>query len=116
MDEESLILGDGTLPQQQGASSGLVAQDTGTVQGNATTLTCWQMKIPFEMPQLEVDGKVMHPLIWNLTRFHPFWALMEMTMGTSNVAFYFRRDVMCFFANCRQMAGFKPHFVRMYIQ
>eukprot|EP00438_Fugacium_kawagutii_P035510 Skav211962 [mRNA] locus=scaffold433:265494:270425:- [translate_table: standard] len=28
-----------------------------------------------------VDGKVMHPLIWNLTRFHPFWALMEMTMG-----------------------------------
>jgi len=22
-----------------------------------------------------VDGKVMHPLIWNLTRFHPFWAL-----------------------------------------
>lgn len=48
------------------------------------------------MPQLEVDGKVMHPLIWNLTRFHPFWALMEMTMGTSNVAFYFRRDVMCF--------------------
>lgn len=23
----------------------------------------------------------MHPLIWNLTRFHPFWALMEMTMG-----------------------------------
>ncbi|CAJ1351543.1 unnamed protein product [Effrenium voratum] len=28
-----------------------------------------------------VDGKVMMPLIWNLTRFHPFWALMEMTMG-----------------------------------
>ena len=23
----------------------------------------------------------MHPLIWNLTRFHPFWALIEMTMG-----------------------------------
>jgi len=22
-----------------------------------------------------------YPLIWNLTRFHPFWALIEMTMG-----------------------------------
>ena len=29
----------------------------------------------------EVNGQVMHPLIWNLTRFHPFWALIEMTMG-----------------------------------
>jgi len=28
-----------------------------------------------------VNGQVMHPLIWNLTRFHPFWALIEMTMG-----------------------------------
>ena len=46
MDEESFILGDGTLPQQQGASSGLVPQDTVTVQWNVTTLTCWQMKIP----------------------------------------------------------------------
>eukprot|EP00931_Biecheleriopsis_adriatica_P087769 TRINITY_DN62196_c0_g1_i1.p1 TRINITY_DN62196_c0_g1~~TRINITY_DN62196_c0_g1_i1.p1 ORF type:complete len:478 (-),score=107.93 TRINITY_DN62196_c0_g1_i1:270-1643(-) len=23
----------------------------------------------------------MYPLLWNLTRFHPFWALIEMTMG-----------------------------------
>ncbi|CAE7375270.1 unnamed protein product [Symbiodinium necroappetens] len=36
-----------------------------------------------------VDGKVMYPLIWNLTRFHPFWALIEMTMGVAAV-----RDVM----------------------
>lgn len=28
-----------------------------------------------------VDGKVMMPLIWNLTRFHPIWALFEMTTG-----------------------------------
>ncbi|CAE7337541.1 CUL1, partial [Symbiodinium pilosum] len=28
-----------------------------------------------------VNGQAMHPLIWNLTRFHPFWALIEMTMG-----------------------------------
>ena len=27
--------------------------------------------------------------IWNLTRFHPFWALIEMTMGVAAV-----RDVM----------------------
>jgi len=33
--------------------------------------------------------KPMHPLIWNLTRFHPFWALIEMTMGIVAV-----RDVM----------------------
>eukprot|EP00927_Polykrikos_kofoidii_P055181 TRINITY_DN49470_c0_g1_i1.p1 TRINITY_DN49470_c0_g1~~TRINITY_DN49470_c0_g1_i1.p1 ORF type:complete len:470 (+),score=73.71 TRINITY_DN49470_c0_g1_i1:52-1461(+) len=33
--------------------------------------------------------KPMHPLIWNLTRFHPFWALIEMTMGIAAV-----RDVM----------------------
>ena len=32
----------------------------------------------FEHP---VDGKVMMPLIWNLTRFHPIWALFEMTTG-----------------------------------
>ncbi|CAE6967962.1 unnamed protein product [Symbiodinium natans] len=36
----------------------------------------------FEHP---VDGKVMYPLIWNLTRFHPFWALIEMTMGVAAV-------------------------------
>eukprot|EP00930_Biecheleria_cincta_P001150 TRINITY_DN102311_c0_g1_i1.p1 TRINITY_DN102311_c0_g1~~TRINITY_DN102311_c0_g1_i1.p1 ORF type:complete len:461 (-),score=77.53 TRINITY_DN102311_c0_g1_i1:328-1710(-) len=29
----------------------------------------------------EVLAKPMYPLLWNLTRFHPFWALMEMTMG-----------------------------------
>eukprot|EP00932_Pfiesteria_piscicida_P008201 SRR837773.18539.p1 GENE.SRR837773.18539~~SRR837773.18539.p1 ORF type:complete len:256 (+),score=99.11 SRR837773.18539:48-770(+) len=28
-----------------------------------------------------IKGKDAHPLIWNLTRFHPFWALIEMTMG-----------------------------------
>ena len=28
-----------------------------------------------------VDGKVLMPLIWNLTRFHPIWALFEMTSG-----------------------------------
>jgi len=28
-----------------------------------------------------VDGKVMMLLIWNLTRFHPIWALFEMTTG-----------------------------------
>jgi len=33
--------------------------------------------------------KPMYPLIWNLTRFHPFWALIEMTMGIAAV-----RDVM----------------------
>ncbi|CAE6919191.1 unnamed protein product [Symbiodinium natans] len=32
-----------------------------------------------------VNGQVMHPLIWNLTRFHPFWALIEMTMGVAAV-------------------------------
>ncbi|CAJ1397552.1 unnamed protein product [Effrenium voratum] len=32
----------------------------------------------FEHP---VDGKVLMPLIWNLTRFHPIWALFEMTTG-----------------------------------
>eukprot|EP00401_Gymnodinium_catenatum_P083128 CAMPEP_0117621840 /NCGR_PEP_ID=MMETSP0784-20121206/87839_1 /TAXON_ID=39447 /ORGANISM="" /LENGTH=448 /DNA_ID=CAMNT_0005425773 /DNA_START=71 /DNA_END=1417 /DNA_ORIENTATION=+ len=31
----------------------------------------------------------MYPLIWNLTRFHPFWALIEMTMGIAAT-----RDVM----------------------
>lgn len=30
-----------------------------------------------------------YPLIWNLTRFHPFWALVEMTMGIAAA-----RDVM----------------------
>jgi len=33
--------------------------------------------------------KPMYPLLWNLTRFHPFWALIEMTMGIAAV-----RDVM----------------------
>jgi len=33
--------------------------------------------------------KPMYPLLWNLTRFHPFWALMEMTMGIAAA-----RDVM----------------------
>eukprot|EP00928_Gymnodinium_smaydae_P033362 TRINITY_DN2391_c0_g1_i1.p1 TRINITY_DN2391_c0_g1~~TRINITY_DN2391_c0_g1_i1.p1 ORF type:complete len:437 (-),score=90.51 TRINITY_DN2391_c0_g1_i1:109-1419(-) len=28
-----------------------------------------------------VLAKPMYPLLWNLTRFHPFWALIEMTMG-----------------------------------
>jgi len=31
----------------------------------------------------------MYPLLWNLTRFHPFWALMEMTMGITAA-----RDIM----------------------
>jgi hypothetical protein len=33
--------------------------------------------------------KPMYPLLWNLTRFHPFWALIEMTMGIAAA-----RDVM----------------------
>jgi len=28
-----------------------------------------------------LDQPKMHPLLWNLTRFHPFWALIEMVMG-----------------------------------
>jgi len=28
-----------------------------------------------------VTKQTTYPLIWNLTRFHPFWALIEMTMG-----------------------------------
>jgi len=36
-----------------------------------------------------IKGRRQHPLIWNLTRFHPFWALIEMTMGIVAV-----RDVM----------------------
>ncbi|CAE7204650.1 unnamed protein product [Symbiodinium sp. CCMP2592] len=36
---------------------------------------------PWLRLRMQVNGQVMHPLIWNLTRFHPFWALIEMTMG-----------------------------------
>jgi len=36
-----------------------------------------------------VTKKDTYPLIWNLTRFHPFWATMEMTMGIAAV-----REVM----------------------
>nr|AHH80639.1 acyltransferase family protein [Durinskia baltica] len=36
-----------------------------------------------------ITSKQQYPLIWNLTRFHPFWALIEMTMGIAAV-----REVM----------------------
>jgi len=36
-----------------------------------------------------VTKKDTYPLIWNLTRFHPFWATIEMTMGIAAV-----REVM----------------------
>eukprot|EP00440_Ansanella_granifera_P018311 gb/GFBE01019883.1/.p1 GENE.gb/GFBE01019883.1/~~gb/GFBE01019883.1/.p1 ORF type:complete len:450 (+),score=97.02 gb/GFBE01019883.1/:1-1350(+) len=36
-----------------------------------------------------VGAKPMYPLLWNMTRFHPFSALIEMTMGIAAV-----RDVM----------------------
>lgn len=51
------------------------------------------------------------PLLWNVTRFHPFWALIEVTMGIAAA-----RDVMLDSEEDRQERGVNPlvYFVASY--